>query len=299
MRSILVTGGTVFVSRYAAAYFRDRGWQVYVLNRNSRPQEKGVTLIEADRHALGDTLRGMHFDAVADITAYNDDDVNDLLDALDSFGTYVMISSSAVYPDTGRQPFTEKSPVGPNSVWGAYGTDKIAAEAVLQARVPDAYILRPPYIYGPMNNVYREAFVFDCAMAERPFRVPETDLPLQFFHVRDLCRMMEAMISLQPERHVWNVGNAHTVTAEEWAEMCYRAAGKPFEAVRVPDEVPVRSYFSFHPYAYELDVTAQEEILPETIPLGIGLCDAFAWYQAHSWEIKRKPYIEFIDRNGL
>lgn len=299
MRSILVTGGTVFVSRYAAAYFRDRGWQVYVLNRNSRPQEKGVTLIEADRHALGDTLRGMHFDAVADITAYNDDDVNDLLDALDSFGTYVMISSSAVYPDTGRQPFTEKSPVGPNSVWGAYGTDKIAAEAVLQARVPDAYILRPPYIYGPMNNVYREAFVFDCAMAERPFRVPETDLPLQFFHVRDLCRMMEAMISLQPERHVWNVGNAHTVTAEEWAEMCYRAAGKPFEAVRVPDEVPVRSYFSFHPYAYELDVTAQEEILPETIPLGIGLCDAFAWYQAHAWEIKRKPYIEFIDRNGL
>ena len=299
MKSILVTGGTVFVSRYTAAYFRDKGWQVYVLNRNTKPQEEGVTLIEADRHDLGDRLRGIHFDAVADVTAYNAEDVNDLLDALGSFGTYVMISSSAVYPDTGVQPFAESSPIGPNAVWGAYGTDKIAAEEALHSCVPDSYILRPPYIYGPMNNVYREAFVFDCMMAERAFRVPETDLPLQFLHVKDLCRMMEALIEKRPEQRVWNVGNPETVTAAAWAEMCYAAAGKPCELIRVPDDVNVRSYFCFHPYAYELDVTAQKAILPETIPLQEGLRDAFAWYQAHAAELKRKPYIEYMDQNGL
>lgn len=299
MKSILVTGGTVFVSRYAAAYFRGRGWQVYVLNRNTKRQEDGVTLIEADRHALGDRLRAMHFDAVADVTAYDAADVRDLLGALGSFGIYVMISSSAVYPDTGVQPFTEQSPIGANSVWGAYGTDKIEAENTLLSRVKDAYMLRPPYIYGPMNNVYREAFAFDCAVDDRIFRLPETELPLQFLHVKDLCRMMEALIEQRPRQQIWNVGNPETVTAAAWAEMCYDAAGKPFLAVRVKDDVPVRSYFSFHPYAYRLDVTAQMELLPETIPLEDGLRDAFAWYRAHREEAAKKPYAAFIDQNNL
>lgn len=53
MRKLLVTGGTVFVSRYVAAYFARLGDQVYVLNRNSHPQVPGVTLIQGDRNALG------------------------------------------------------------------------------------------------------------------------------------------------------------------------------------------------------------------------------------------------------
>ena len=62
MRKILVTGGTVFVSRYVAEYFVKKGDNVYVLNRNSRPQSKGVTLIEADRNALGNILKNYNFD---------------------------------------------------------------------------------------------------------------------------------------------------------------------------------------------------------------------------------------------
>lgn len=42
MRNILVTGGTVFVSRYIAEYFVEKGNHVYVLNRNSKPQSEGV-----------------------------------------------------------------------------------------------------------------------------------------------------------------------------------------------------------------------------------------------------------------
>ena len=57
---ILITGGTVFVSRYAAEVFA-RKHDVFVLNRNTRPQVEGVTLIEADRHALGERLKSLHF----------------------------------------------------------------------------------------------------------------------------------------------------------------------------------------------------------------------------------------------
>lgn len=52
MKKILVTGGTTFVSKYAAEYFVNMGYEVYVLNRNTKSQVRGVKLIEGDRHNL-------------------------------------------------------------------------------------------------------------------------------------------------------------------------------------------------------------------------------------------------------
>ena len=159
MKKILVTGGTTFVSKYVSEYFVNSGYEVYVLNRNTKPQIKGVKLIEGDRHNLGNKLKDMFFDVVADITAHNSTDIIDLVDALGTFVQYIMISSSAVYPEYGVQPFLEESEKSANKFWSKYGTDKIEAENALIERVRDAYILRPPYLYGPMNNVYREAYV--------------------------------------------------------------------------------------------------------------------------------------------
>lgn len=194
MRKILVTGGTVFVSRFIAEYYVAKGDEVYVLNRNTRPQSAGVKLIQADRHAIGNSLQGLHFDLVID-TAYTREDVEDLLNALESYKDYVLISSSAVYPEYAPAPFTEEIQLAENVHWGAYGTNKIAAEAALMQRNPKAYILRPPYLYGPMNNVYREAFVFDCALENRKFYLPqEGGMKLQFFHVGDLCRFIDILV---------------------------------------------------------------------------------------------------------
>lgn len=66
-------------------------------------------------------------------------------------------------------------------------------------RNPNAYILRPPYLYGPMNNLYREAFVFECALNNRKFYLPkEGQLRLQFFHINDLCRFMDIILDKKP-----------------------------------------------------------------------------------------------------
>lgn len=75
MRKILITGGTVFVSRYIAEYFVFQGDEVYVLNRNTKPQSDGVILIEADRHDLKDRLRDYYFDVVID-TAYRPEEID-------------------------------------------------------------------------------------------------------------------------------------------------------------------------------------------------------------------------------
>lgn len=299
MRKILVTGGTIFVSRYAAEYFAGKGDEVYVLNRNHHPQPKGTILIEADRHQLGDVLRQYAFDAVLDVTAYTGEDVSDLLDALEYSGSYckdyVLISSSAVYPETAPQPFSESQQTGSNKYWGAYGTNKIDAEEELRKRVPDAYILRPPYLYGPMNDVYREAFVFECADADRRFYLPKKgDMKLQFFHVRDLCKCMEAILDKHPSNHIFNVGNAESVTIREWVEQCYCAAGHTAAYVEVHQDINQREYFSFYDYEYQLDVSRQWELIDNTIPLEDGLKESYLWYRGHKDEVERKGYIEYI-----
>ena len=46
MKKILVTGGTVFVSRYIAEYYVTKGYDVYVLNRNTKEQSKGEHLLK-------------------------------------------------------------------------------------------------------------------------------------------------------------------------------------------------------------------------------------------------------------
>ena len=66
---ILVTGGTVFVSKFVAQYYVNKGWEVYVLNRGTNPQVESVHMIQADRHQLGESLKGHHFDVVFDAPA--------------------------------------------------------------------------------------------------------------------------------------------------------------------------------------------------------------------------------------
>ena len=150
---MLITGGTTFVSKFTAKYFVGKGNDVTVLNRGSRKQVDGVKLIDCDRTQLGDRLKDKHFDVVLDITAYTEEHIRTLLESGVAFDDYIFVSSSAVYPETNPQPFTEEQPCGYNSVWGDYGINKLKAEEYLIKHVPTAYILRPPYFYGIFENL--------------------------------------------------------------------------------------------------------------------------------------------------
>lgn len=296
---ILITGGTTFVSKYAAEYFVDKGNDVTVINRGSRPQVAGVRHIHCDRMALGERLSGDHFDLILDVTAYTEEHIKTLLSSQVSFDDYIFISSSAVYPETNSQPFAETQPCGYNSVWGNYGMNKLKAERYLQANVPNAYILRPPYFYGIYENLYREAFPFDCAMQDRTFYLPKNgDMKLQFFYVSDLCRFVAILVDKHPENHIFNVGNREIVTVKEWVELCYKAVGKTPEFVSVSKDIPQRDYFCFYDYEYVLDVSRQNELMPVTVPLEQGLKEEFEWYRNNLDSVyNRKPYMEFIDNN--
>ena len=297
MKKVLVTGGTVFVSRYIAEYYVAKGDEVYVVNRNSRKQSKGVKLIQADRHNLGEALRDYCFDIVID-TAYNADDVEKLLDALGDYKDYILISSSAVYPEYALQPFKEDTILGVNKYWGEYGTDKIEAEATLLKRNPNAYIVRPPYLYGQMNNVYREAFVFDCALSGRKFYLPKDgEMKLQFFHVHDICRFIDILLEKKPEQRIYNVGNKEAVSIREWVEICYQVTGKNAEFINVYKDVEQRNYFCFYDYEYYLDVSKQYELMEDVKSLKDGLKESLEWYVNNQDKVNKKAYVNYIDSN--
>lgn len=298
MKRILVTGGTVFVSKYVAKYFQSNNYEVYVLNRGTKKQIENINLICADRNKLEDSLKHYFFDAIIDVCGYNEKDIKNILEAVGGFKDYIFISSSAVYPETNTQPFSESQNIGLNKIWGKYGTDKIKAEKYLISRVPNAYILRPPYLYGPMQNVYREPFIFECALKNRKFYIPnDGKMKLQFFHVDDLCKVIEKILEKHPKEHIFNVGNTKLVDINTFVELCYKVVGIPLEKIYVTDHNNQRDYFSFYDYEYSLDVSKQSELLIKEKDLFEGLKESYEWFKSNSDEVIKKDYINFIKQN--
>jgi len=309
VKNILVTGGTVFVSRRIAEYFAAKGENVFVLNRGTKPQSENVTPIICDRRNVGEVLKKYSFDIVIDVTAYTREDVQSLHNALGDFGQYVFISSSAVYPETLPQPFKETEKCGRNTVWGDYGANKLAAEEYLLENVKCLYILRPPYLYGRGENLYRAPFIFDCAVCAanaanavnaalgQTVYLPRKELKLQFFDVDDLCRFIDTVTVKQPANRIFNVGNPDTVTAEEWVKYCFEAAGKVPEIRLAPQNDFVRNYFCFYDYDYSLDVTEMLKLMPEVKPLEQGIREEYEWYMKNPGAIVKRNYIDYIRQN--
>ncbi len=304
MKNILVTGGTVFVSKFVAQYFSSKKfcdeYQVYVLNRNNHPQVENVILINSSRQNLGSKLEQFNFDIIIDITSYTKEDVKSILVSLGSskekIEKYILLSSSAVYPETLDLPFKETDEVGKNIFWKDYGINKIEAEKYLQENFSNYFILRPPYLYGPENNIYREAFVFDCAENDRKFFIPENEnMKLQFFYIEDLCKVIENILIKNPLQKIFNLGNEKTISILDWIKLCYQVVGKNLEVVSVSKNISQRNYFCFYDYEYYLDVTKQKSLLYKTTDLKIGLEKSYQWYKNNKEKVTRKNYFEFID----
>lgn len=298
MKRILVTGGTVFVSKYIAKYFESKNYEVYVLNRGTKQQVENVNLICADRNNLKSYLKKYSFDTIIDVCGYNQNDIKNILDVFGDFKDYIFISSSAVYPEINEQPFSENQKTGLNSIWGKYGTYKIEAEEYLISRVPNAYILRPPYLYGPMQNLYREPFIFECALKNRKFYIPnDGKMKLQFFYIDDLCKVIEKILENHPDEHILNVGNTEIIDINTFVELCYKVVGATLEKVYVTNHNNQRDYFSFYNYEYVLDVSRQNKLLSRQKNLFEGLKESYEWFKQNSQEVIRKNYIEFIQQN--
>lgn len=290
---VLVLGGTRFVGRAVAEGLIARGWDVSILTRGRLPVGYGglERRFVADRRdpASLRELSGERFDAVVDVSAYAAEDVRPVLDAL-RFGEgarYVLVSSGAVYLPA-DVPVAEDAPTGENGVWGAYGLGKLGAERLLaEERARLGYrlaLLRPAYLYGPGNNLYREAYLFERLERGLPVPVPASGARTQFLHIDDFTRLVASVLEAGPwDAEAFNCARPEPVGWDDLVRAAAAAVGVEPRVVPVEprDALEAREFFPFRDRTYLLDTgkAGRFGLACPRIGLAEGMRDAYDWFR--------------------
>lgn len=311
-QTVLVLGGSYFIGKRITEVLIQEGYQVFTLNRGSRPkahpQVQELICDRNDAEAMRTVLAGRAFSYVVDVSGLNRLQAENLTQALDPapLQGFVFISSSAVYamedpvqtPGAERVtvPIPEDAPTGPNAYWGDYGTHKIQAEQHYQAWAPcPLAILRPPYVYGESNYARRESWVFEHLRLGRPIVLPPHNSLLQFIYTSDLAQIIVQLLA-RGVSGTFNVGNAKGISMRDWVLACAEAAGQQAQIVDCPADAPfaARQYFPFHDYDNVLKVDRIRTIYMEETLMRDGLARAYAWYLENRESIEFNPDMEEI-----
>ncbi len=167
MKSILIMGGSDFIGSALAKRLIKCGYQIDILTNGKKEIDykgfkKHLICDRKVRKDMENIITGRKYDYIYDMTAYTKEDVSNLIDfiSMDSLKKYIVLSAGAVYKDSGRN-IKEENEKGENENWGKYGLNKKEAEDfVINSPIP-YIIIRPTYIYGENNNLYREYYFFE------------------------------------------------------------------------------------------------------------------------------------------
>ncbi len=248
---VLVIGGTSFIGRYQVAELLKAGHEVTILHRKpAHDLGRRVGNLVADRNdpaSLRSALSGYRFDAVFD-NAYDWErgttaaQVEVAVQLLSNRLTrYVFMSSVAAYGD-GLNHY-EGDPLAPDYHSDSYGRNKAMTERLLfrlhQRTGFPVVTFRPPFVYGPGNPFYREAFFWDRMRAGRPVIIPgDGHRLMQFVFVRDLVEAtLRALEHPGAVGEAFNIGNPRPISQTELVNLLAQAAGVEPALVRVPREV--------------------------------------------------------------
>lgn len=303
-KTVLVLGGSYFLGVSIIQNLLDKDFDVTVLNRGTRQSkfEKIVGQIICDRSdlkAMTAVLSDKNFEYIIDISGMNLKDVEISYETTKHMKSkYIFISSSAVYTPPCSLPIKETDETGFNPFWKNYGTDKIDAENFLLNKSEkngfELIILRPPYIYGENNYVYRESYVFERLLANKPIIYPKSDCLIQFLYVDDLA---DAIFTLMTHGNlndkIFNIGNEEGVSFKEWIHTCASAAGIlpiTVEFDNIKNEYDPRDFFPFYEYEYVLDTNKLKKLHTNKTSLENGLKKSYNWYMKNKDSIVRKEH---------
>ena len=250
--TILIIGGTNFYGRHVTERLIAAGHDVTLFHRGRTnpdlfPEAEhihGDRRVEADL----DRLKGRHWDALFDPSAYFPRDVELLLDRVDGqVEHYTFVSSISVYGETGATGPSEESPVGeltdemstdtitPEN----YGPLKVAAECVAAERMMGkTLIIRPGLIVGPNDPTDRFTWWLWRIAAGGRFPMPGDGAePVQFIDVRDLAAWTVKMIE-ERATGVYNAtGPAEPLPMRTFIETAVEVIGSGAVPVPVTEEI--------------------------------------------------------------
>jgi len=211
---------------------------------------------------------------------------------------YVFMSSVAAYGDGLNHH--EGDALAPDDHPDAYVRNKAMSERTLfrmhQRNGFPVVTVRPPFIYGPGNPYYREAFFWDRLREGRPIILPGDGRRLmQFVAIKDLVgACLKVMEVADLDGHAFNIANPRPLTQVEAVEAFAMAAGKEPTFVRWPRERILRAgghpmgpklYFGFYfdmPAITVVVNKAQRVLKFKPVDFGAGLKESYRWYLRHN-----------------
>ena len=307
--NVLVIGGTLFIGRVLVNELLKAGHEVTVLHR--RPKHdlgRRVANLQADRNDIAsvrDALGSRRFEVVFDNvydwehgTTAAQVEATARLFANNHLHRYVYVSSVAAYGDGLNHH--EGDALAPDDHPESYVRNKAMSErALFRMHQRDKFpvsTVRPPFLYGPGNNFYREAFFWDRLRDKRPIVLPGDGRRLmQFVHVRDLVdAMLKAVDVPEAAGQAFNVANTRPVPQLEVLETIAHAAGRQLQLVHIPRERIHRAggspfgpklYFGFYldlPPITMVVNKAQRVLKLKPVDFGEGMKETYRWWQRHN-----------------
>ena len=301
---ILVLGGTSFLGRTYVEQALALGHDVTTFNRGvTGPDVAGVEAVRGDRTVEDDLakLSGRTWDAVIDTSGFVPKVVGASVRALADSGTYVFVSTIAVYRDWPAATVDEPAPLhacpptaGPDD--GDDGELKAGCEraVVRECGGGGALLLRPGVILGPYENIGRLPWwLRRVARGGEVLALgPDPQRSFQQIDARDCVTF--TFNALESERTgAYNlVSRPGATTYGSFLQAFAAATGSDAELVWPPDDVlveagivrwddelPLWSPLGEEPAAWEVDVEHAYDAGLRCRPFEQTAKDTWAWLQ--------------------
>ena len=302
---ILVIGGTLFIGRQLVTELLKAGHEVAIMHRKPKHDfGRRVENLVADRNdaaAVREAVGMRRFDVVFDnvydwergTTAAH---VEATLRAVETvrLTRYIFMSSVAAYGD-GLNHY-ENDALAPDDHPDPYVRNKAQTERTLfrlhqRTGVP-VVTFRPPFVYGPENPYYREAFFWDRLRAGRPIILPgDGHRLMQFAYVKDVVQAcLRAVIAPEAVGEAFNLGNEKPLTQSEVVRAFAKTAGKtpllrpiPRERILEAGGNPMGepAYFGVYfdvPPITQIVTKVKRMLKVQPTPFDKGLKETYRWY---------------------
>ena len=316
---ILVIGGTLFIGRETVQRLASRGHDVTVLHRrDSHDLQPGIRNLQADRSdtaTLSRIIKDGKFETVVDMV-YDWEKGTPASQveaaarsARGQLQRYVFMSSVAAYgPGLDHR---ETDALVADDVPNLYAQQKASSERALFRIHAETGLgvttFRPPFVHGPRQPFYREAFFWDRLMDGRPIVLPDGGgTPIQWVFVRDLAEACARAIEV-PEAagEAFNIAHTERLTQRGFIEALARTARLHPTFVSLPRAVIHEAgghTFQGNLYFGEfLDIPVHTSVIEKAprmlgvtpTPLETALAESYAWYRTQP---RRRTNYAFEDR---
>jgi len=302
---VLFVGGTGNISSECVRLAAERGLEVTVLSRGTRPvtlppgRVAKVTLDAADGQAMVRLLTASHFDVAVSFIVFTAEEARAAVEVFAGrVRQYVFISSAAVYAKPPRHYVITERSGRANPYWD-YARHKIEAEDVFRAAHGTsgfpATIVRPSYTYGDswiptsMGSDYTSVWRLRRGL---PLVAPGDGTSLWVMtHASDFARGLVGLLG-RPEA----VGEDFHITSDEvqtWNQIyaaIAAAAGTGLTLAHVPSDFVARvdarrgaSLLGDKAWSLVFDNSKVRGLVPEfraTVPFAEGVKRSIAWLEA-------------------